>query len=188
MSTEAQIINGGAAYFPSLSRDSIAVYTQDYEQVFPKARVMKVLTSPTSKLMDNPLESGATVTDHRILLPTEITLPVFLKSGDYRDTYQKIKQLFVDGTFLIVETLADTYKNMVIAECPHEEDADIYDSLIVNLKFREVQIVTAQYEPVPANPVNKSTVKRGNIEGQPASTSQTSQTGSILSKATGIGA
>lgn len=169
----AQLLNQVVSFVPTAAIDVVAVYNQDYQQVFPKARPIKASVRPDSKLMEHPLETGATVVDHRIILPVEIELSLILPSLSYRDTYEQIKQLFLNGDLLIVQTRSDTYLNQCIMSLPHDEDPEMYDTLVVALKLKEVQFVVSQYEPVPKNPVNKSTQKRGNIQTTPANAAQT---------------
>lgn len=149
--------------------DVVGVYSQDYTQVFRNARPMKAVVKPDAQLMKHPVETGATVIDNRIINPTLIELFLFLGANEFRDTYQQIKQLWLNGTLLIVQTKTDTYTNQLIAGLPHEEDPDVYDGIIVALKLEEVLFSTAQYGTIqPANPADSTTVDRGNIQPTPA--------------------
>jgi Dit-like tail protein len=171
-----------APFIPTASMDVVGIYNQDYIQVFPGARPIKATVKPDSKLMEQPLETGATIVDHRIILPIEIELSMILRPSEYRDTIANIKQLWLNATLLIVQTRSGVYPNQVIQSLPHEEDPDYYDTLVVALKLKEVQFVTAKYEPVPRNPGNKSTVNRGTIDSNP-STPMEEDRGTILYKA-----
>lgn len=148
--------------FPSV--DAVAVYDQAFNQVFPKARALKATIKEEAKVMEHPVETGATITDHRIILPVEIELSMIVFSSDYQDTYNNIKQYYLNSTLLIVQTRTSTYVNQLISGIPHEEDPAQYDVLTIAIKLKEVQFVTSQSTVVPKNPANNRTVDRGNIQ------------------------
>lgn len=119
--------------------------------------------------MEQPLENGATIVDHRILLPIQIELSLVLNTEEYRNTYQQIKQLFRNGDLITVQTRSDVYPNMVISKIPHEESPDAVDALFVAMSLTEVTYVTAQTSSyVPRNPTKASTVQRGEQQKQEA--------------------
>lgn len=145
--------------------DVVGVFDANLNQLFADARPIKAMIKPDSKLMDNPGESGITITDHRIFLPVEIELSLILRAATFRDTYQQVKTAYVNLTPLSVQTKADTFTNMYIMAMPHDEDPDLFDTISLALKLREVNLVTAQYAQLPAGQVkkksNSSTTKTG---------------------------
>lgn len=147
-------------------KDVVGVYTQSFVQVFLGARPLKASVKPNSRLMDHPLETGAIISDHRIILPVEIELSMILQSKDYPEAYRQIIQLYSSGTLLIVQTRSGVYKNQIIQQPPNEEDAEMYDVLSVALKLRQVQFTSAQFGILPKNPSNNSTVPRGQQQAQ----------------------
>jgi hypothetical protein len=165
-----------ASLIPSQAQDLVAVYTQDYLQVFPKARPLKAIIKENSKIMDHPLETGATVVDHRIINPVEIELTMVLSSFDYRDTYQQIKKLYLDGELLIVQTRSDTYTNQIIESIPHDESPDFFDAITLSLSTREVQFAVAETSFIPSDPVNESTVERSTIQPEDATEGEENKT------------
>lgn len=172
MGQEALLINSVAQYIPNFAIDVVAVFDQDYTQLFQNARPIKAIVKEDSKVMEHPLETGATIIDHRIIQPIEIEMSLILNRDDYQDAYQTIKQLFLNATLLIVQTRSATYTNQLIQSMPHDEDPEFYNTLLLTLKLKEVQFVTSKTEPVPKNKNNISTVNRGNIEPTSATSSQ----------------
>lgn len=158
--------------------DVVGVFDSSLNQLFADARPIKAMIKPLSKFMDHPGESGITITDHRIFQPIEIELSLILKASTFRDTYQQIKAAYVGLTPLSVQTKADTYANMYVTDMPHDEDPEIFDTISVALKLREVIFVVAQYQQLPATqvkkPANSSTVKTGQKNPQPATAPQQS--------------
>jgi hypothetical protein len=121
------------------------------------------------------------VTDHRIILPTEIELSMMLANEDYRTTFRQVRDLFYSGELLTVQTRSDSYPSMVITAMPHEETTDQFDALPLALTLREVQFVDAQFTAYKvARPADSKTVRRGEQQPQ-ASTQNTERRGSILS-------
>src|SRR5574337_297464 len=148
-------------YIASAAKDVTGVFTQSFTQVFRAARPIKVSILPQKKMMEQPLETGATTVDHVILQPIEAELSMIIPNGEYRNAMAEIKQLYEESILLIVQTKADTYSNMVISAMPHEESAEMMDAIALALKLREVQFATTTTKIVPKDPTKNSTVDRG---------------------------
>ena len=75
---------------------------------------------------------------------------------------------------------------MVIADMPHEETADVFDTIALTIKFREVQFVSAQFVKLPAVKVKdkkkQSTKDRGQQAPQKPNTAQAAKSSSLLSR------
>lgn len=135
----------GAYQSSKASQDVVGVF-DGYDQVFRAARPMSASVREEAKLMEHPLESGATVTDHMVVQPIGIELSMMLEPETYRDAYKEIKTLFLAGTILKVQTKTDSYENQIIEALPHEEDPEIFDTVALTLRLREITIVTAEYQ------------------------------------------
>lgn len=158
---------------PSYAVDYVAVFDQNYNQLFRNARAIKAVVKEQSKVMEHPVESGAIITDHRIILPVEIDLSLILASSDYQDVYTSIKQYYLNATLLIVQTRSGIYQNQLISSLPHEEDPTMFDALTVALSLKEVIMVTAQYSVTPKFPSNSATTNRGTQQSASATSGQT---------------
>jgi hypothetical protein len=169
---------------PGFAVDTVAVFDQNYNQLFREARAIKAVVKEQSKVMEHPVESGAIITDHRIVLPVEIDLSLVLASEDYQDVYKEIRQYYLNATLLVVQTRSGIYTNQLIASLPHEEDPSMYDALTLALSLKEVIMVTAQFAVVPRNPARSSTTNRGTQQGRPATTSQTTTAQNIARRVT----
>lgn len=145
--------------------DVVGVFDEDFNQLFPDARAIRALVREGSKLMRHPVESGVTITDHRILNPNEVQLSVILRPENYTDTFQDIRAKYLEAKVLSVQTKTGSYSNMLIEDMPHDETSDMADTVAIGLKLTEVQFVTAQYAQLPEKQVKKksnaSTVKTG---------------------------
>jgi len=145
---------------------------------------MKATVRETSKAMEHPVEDGTTITDHRVILPVEIDLPLMLATEDFRATFSALKTLFNSAELLIVQTTVDSYADMMITDMPHEESPDMVGAVPVALKLKEVKTVKAQYGTLPPRAVAKksdaSTVKHGEVTGKDAGDGQKKQSKSVL--------
>lgn len=163
--------------------DVVAVLRADTgAQVFAAARPLRATVYPRGRLMEHPLETGATVADHRVQDPTEIDLPLLVPAGDaMRSTMAEISQLWTSATLLLVQTAAQTYGSMLLLEIPHEETPDAIGSATVGVRFREARFVKAAYGGLAPSSVKKpaqaSTAKRGAQQTTAASTPQTTAAG-----------
>lgn len=160
--------------FPSFpvtdTNNKVSVFDNNFNQLFPEAKIIKLTIKEEAKVMEHPLETGATVSDHAITQPVEIEMDVFINSTTYKNTYNIIVKLFHEFSFLTVQTNTDTYKNQIIQSMPHVESSEIFDGTIINMKLKEALFVEPQYGTVPIsprNPRNSSTTGRGTQNGNP---------------------
>jgi hypothetical protein len=166
------ILNNVESTIATAAVDVVGVYDQNYNQLFSGARPIRARVNPKAKLMDHPIETGATITDHRVFLPTEIELNLVFTPDSYTIDYQSVMSAYTSNNLLTVQTRTDTYSNMVIQGPPHEETAELADTISMILSLRQVTIVSSQSAPTPANPVNSKTVSRGAQQGTAATTTQ----------------
>lgn len=146
---------------PTHAFDTVAIYNQNYEQLFRFARSIKAVVKEQAKVMEHPVENGTIITDHRIILPVEIELSLILKPEYYPDTYKAIRQYYLDSTLLIVQTKTGSYENQIIQSMPHEEDPSLYDTISIALTTKQVQFTVAKYGVIPKQPKNSTTQNRG---------------------------
>jgi hypothetical protein len=167
------------AYSLSRPQDVVGVF-DGYSQVFALARPMQAGVKEEAKLMEHPLESGATVTDHMVVQPVSLELGFTLNDADYRATYNEIRSLFLAGTILTVQTKTGIYRNMLIAAMPHEEAAERFDAVTLTLTLKEITLITPEYTMAyrPQNPAQADTAERGEVQGQEADAG----TGSFLAR------
>lgn len=162
------------------SQDVTAVLNSAFEQVFANARAIKATVMRSSKAMEHPLETGATITDHRIVLPTTIELSLLLATEDYPTVYQQVRDLFTRGELLTVQTRVDSFTSMLIEKMPHDETPEMINGVALALSLKEALFVQPQFATIKvARPRDSSTVKRG--QQQPTE-SPPARSGSILSR------
>lgn len=130
-------------YTATNAYDVVGVFDASFNQLFPDARPLKAAVKETAKLMRHPVESGATITDFKVINPITIDLPLVLKSETYVDTYYQIKGVFLGNNTISVQTNTGLYPNMLISAMPHEENPEHFDTITLTLKLEEVLIATS---------------------------------------------
>ena len=144
--TPASIISGieqiGNLLQNVFNVDVVQVLEQDsMTQVFSGARPVKATVRETARVMDYPVETGATLSDHRISNPTEIELICIIPAAQYTTAYPAIRNAWLNATLLSVQTRLGTYKNMIVADLPHEEEPDMFNAVLQTIKLREVILI-----------------------------------------------
>lgn len=177
--------------------DIVGVFDQNFNQLFNQARPLKLRVKEQAKVMQHPVETGIVITDHEIFEPIEIELSLLLTGGgitsliqggdffnNYRSLYSEIRNLYEKGVLLTVQTKTATYQNMIIQAMPHEETSDVYDGIVLAVRFSEVQYVTAQYATLPPSdvqdPSNASTQQSGQKQPSDATAAQNGQASTLL--------
>lgn len=151
------------------SVDVVGIYNGELRQVFADARPLRAEVRETSMVMKHPVETGTIIADNHIINPVEINLLLIIKSEFYSSVYGQIKQAFVAGDLLSIQTRTGVYNNMIIANMPHLENPDAYDAVTMSLNLVEVLYVmpvSVAAQPLPANfspaePADISTVQTG---------------------------
>lgn len=154
----------------TLNVDVVAVLNQETMlQVIHDARPVRAEVLETSTVMKYPVETGAIISDHRVSNPTEIKFVCVIPSTAYSSAYQELRNAWLNATLLSVQTRTGTYRNMIVANMPHEETPDMFNAITQFIHFEEVIFVApasiatpntlANFSP--ANPANNSTVNSG---------------------------
>lgn len=168
-------MSGSNPYTATYAQDVVAVFDNAFNQIFINARPMKASIKETAKVMKHPVESGATVTDHKIILSIAIELPVTLTPQDYVNTYHEIKSIFVGNNTIQVQTNTGLYQSMVLHEMPHEENPEHYDTITMNLKLEQFIIVATKTSAI-------ATKSGGNKTGKAATPTQQANANEKASK------
>ena len=146
-------------------RDVMGFWDKDYRQVFERSRPMNCRVMESSKNFEHPIETGAVIIDHRIIMPVQIEVSLVMDGAFYYDQYLKIKKAFLNADLFYVHTRTGIYDNMMIVDMPHEENPAQFDTISVGIKLTEVQFVEAQFLPLPPQKVktatNQSTKDKG---------------------------
>lgn len=159
---------------PSRAVDVVAILGPGFSPLFSLARPLTATVFEDAKLMEHPLETGASIADHIVFEPVEIELPMVLVGEvEYRQTYAAIKSAFRAGSLLTVMTRSGSYSDMVITSMPHDERPNSFNALEMNVRLRHAVFVTPKTTSLPASkvsdPKQASTIKKGGQQTTAAS-------------------
>lgn len=143
----------------------------------PDASPMRVTVRETSKLTNWPVEDGTQRTDHRVLDPIEIDLPLLISSEQNRDIFDQLRQIYLRGDDLTIQTKLRTYESMMIFEMPHDETSEVSDAYTVEVKLKQVITIKPEFGKLPPSKVadkkQSSTVKKGGQQTSQADAGKT---------------
>lgn len=160
-----------------LSQSSESVYVRPARSI--GGLVMDVTVEEThtddAEFSDHPIENGADITDHVILLPSGLTITAGVSdsggtsAGDKRsvEAYEKLLELRAERIPFDVVTGKRVYKNMLIRSLSHTTDKETENSILFTAELRQVIIVTIQAVSIP-----RSRQKRGMATGGTDKTGQ----------------
>lgn len=144
-----------------MSGDVAQLLDEKFKPILTKAKILKIQAAPSSKTMEHPLETGASIVDHRIITPTELTIQMVCNSADYKNVYEQLLNLYKKGTLFVVQSRVNVYENMLIESMPHEETPAMFDAVALVVKLKSVLIVQSKYVTAPKKPAQKQTVEQG---------------------------
>lgn len=155
----------------------------DGRQLFQEAVALRVTVTREAKVMEHPIETGATIVDHMVVQPIKIELALILTAATYKAVYASLAAAYLAGKLLTVQTRADSFVNMLIERIPHEETPEQFDILPVAVTLREVKLITPTYTRVKVNPKRNPKSAGTKKKGETQSTEVTaSNGGSTLGK------
>jgi hypothetical protein len=176
----------------AINVDIIGIYDEELQPLFIDVQYLQGEVKESSQVMRHPVETGTMIADNHIINQVEINLSLMIMSSFYNSMYSQLKQAFVEGRSLTVQTRTSVYHNMIIADMPHQENADIFDGVVMHLHLMEVLYVvptsvSAQAAPAnfsPEDPVNSNTVQAGLKSPQALSTTNIATVNSSLTSIT----
>lgn len=149
---------------------TVAIY-KDTKEVLAgnfllSSSIMSCNVIDDSKMCEHPIESGATIVDHKFFNPVEIDIRLSLPNYIYESVYKELRQIYEESPKLTIKTKSGWYENMVLQGLPHEEKPENFDRIVFDLHFKEVKEVQPKYIKLPTNQVknaeNSTTKKVGN--------------------------
>lgn len=118
-----------------------------------------------SRLCKHPVESGVTVSDHKIIDPVKCTITIAMPAYYQDIVIKELAEYYKKSTPLSVHDVSGIYNNMVVTNYPNTTDKKTADRLVFNVELEQIIVVDSQYVTLSkeqvANAKNASTVKRG---------------------------
>ena len=131
-----------------------------------KAQPMRGFINRDTKGFTHQLENNLSITDHRILLPIVIDMKFLIAKDKTSVIYKELEELFVSGAEVAVKTKARLFEGLYISSIPHAETPEKFNSLEVDVKFREIQVPSGTVSFSPADANQQDTIERGELNAQ----------------------
>jgi hypothetical protein len=154
-----------------LSKSSETVYVRPVRSIGGLIMDVTIEESHSDELdiTDHPVENGADITDHAIILPSSVTIRAGVSdsggtsTGDKRsvEAYEALLELQGKREPFDLITGKRAYKNMLIKSLAVTTDSDTENALIFTAELREVLLATAQVVSVPRSRQRKGKVTGG---------------------------
>lgn len=145
--------------------DVTAIFDESGSQLFPTAKILRLSAAPSNTYATHVVEDGTTVVDNKIQNQARISINLVLDGGDYQEVYKNIQTASNENTNFTIQTRVNSFSRMYIESYPHEESADIFDTIIMNIDFVEQITSTVQTSTLTAadvsSPADTDTVSRG---------------------------
>jgi len=116
--------------------------TSDYGAILNGDGILDCSVREYANIFTHPLENGVKISDYKVIMPTEITLRLAVKGNEYNSIYYTLDGMFKNSTLINVQTSARIYKNMIISELPYKENAQHFDTMLMDLKLKKAILIT----------------------------------------------
>lgn len=146
-SSPSAFINSGGQLLSDfgLSRQNVvALYDENSNPILESCIIYSVKVENSAQLAEHPLEDGSRMVDHKIFLPKELSVVIYLSETGYSSEYQTIKSLYEERKFITAQLKNDVYSNLQIVGLPHEESNANINRLIVQINLKEAIVVTSK--------------------------------------------
>lgn len=142
-------------FFQNEDENKFAFLDADGNQVLETVAIIAAQMSPSVTFSQHKLENGMVVTDNKIVNQTLVSVQIILQSEDYVEIYNEIKTLYEATTNFTLMDRVDFYDDMYLEDMPHEESADIANTIALTLNFRQQQFASVTTGALTADDVEE---------------------------------
>lgn len=151
--------------------DNIILYNDETKvELLANVKYLDGSVSDDLKVMEHPIESGATIADHVVDDAKSANVKLLIQDEDI-DSLNKLLDCYKKRTPIAFRIKNEFYKNFIISSKPLKADVKYFDSTLYELTLKEVMVAQTQYVkmtvPQAKQPKNASTVKSGQKQAQP---------------------
>lgn len=137
------------------------------KEVLTGLEIEKCNAEISANMFEHPLESGAVISDHRILNPTTVSLQAYIAIND-RNTLNELNYYYLNGKPLKIRAGNNVIKNAYIYLQPFELTGSRLDKTLYSINFKEAQEITPVYVGLSnaRRKSNTSRINTGQKQGQ----------------------
>ncbi len=109
-------------------------------------------TNDTLTITKQPVQQGATITDHAYMEPTTLSMTMYFRDNlttSLSEIYQDLQDLQESRVPMVVRTPKRTYESMLIAVLTNTTDKNTENCLSISISFQEAIIVKVSTTLVP---------------------------------------
>lgn len=149
---------------------NIVLYNQeDNTEAFQNVTYIDGSVTDDLKVMEHPLEDGATIVDHVIDDAKSATVKLIIADDDI-SSLNEILEYYRNRTQLTLKLKNEIFTKFIISSKPVKGDPQYYDKTVYDLSLKEAIRAQTQYVKMSVPQVvqakNASTVKTGQKQGQ----------------------
>lgn len=153
--------NYAGNFFNDPRENRVKIFDTDGNELFSNIKYLTLAVKQDSKLMEHPVETGAVISDHKVIYPLELEIQALVNPNDLQDIYFNLELSYKDSAFFTIQTKADIYENLVLVSLPHSENSKYANFLLVGARFKQVILAKTQTEFSSSNAADSSTTNRG---------------------------
>lgn len=154
--------------------NAVAVYIDnDFGAELPGFEIMSIKVRKSARVTSAPLESGESSADYKVLNPIHITVDGYVtctgrgfgnsgSAGSFAVDFLNEMFTMREQQFYSVITKDAKYNNLVLQDCPHDEDAEKPYMAHFRLEFVEAMVVQGKSSK-SASGDNSDTSQRGYV-------------------------
>lgn len=159
-----------------LDNDSLIV-------LFDSIHPMRLAINEGKRATKYAVEDGTERSDHVVTELIEMQLDLTI-TEEVRNTFENVRQAFLDNTLVTIQTKVTSYENMLIVDCSHDEIVDLGEAINIAMRLQQWQSVEPEFGELPqrqvVNPAQSSTTQRGQQSTSPVEAAETERRQSIL--------
>lgn len=134
-------------------------------------KILDVRTQPVANLTNATLATGETIYDSKVVMPTEIVCKCSLEIKDgwdkalkaIADAHNRVAFASDNSEFVTITSRVSQYKNCVLKNSPHIENAEFGDLYNFDLRFSQMIFVNENGIVHPQDSSDSNVVYVGNV-------------------------
>ena len=157
------LMNIGSLVF---RKKNIALYDEHGGEILADSTIISCTVNDTSRLMEHPIESGATVADYKVFNPVTASIIVALPEYGFEGQFAEIYSVYKNSEYVILQTKTNVYKNLQVLSIPHEANIKNVSRPTITIQLKEALTVEAQFtqEKQLKNKANTKTKDEGHVQ------------------------
>lgn len=114
--------------------------------------VMSSVVDQSGKLCDFPIESGAQISDHKIIMPRRINVELVMPGILAGRVIDQLNIYYKQSKKIVIQSVTGIYRNLILESMPVALKPETVSRPVYDLKFREILLVEPDYTGESQNP------------------------------------